>query len=228
MQWSFLYRSTTSRYQDQAKDVHTKARTKRIANAEASPEARPKKGNPKPAVPQELTKWRKKKLRSKADPFRQCHTCWQLFSCGHRHRTLCRACDLSWDRGQSISCPLYRMRVEERWEPGMFIIYLSEPCGICPRVDHAYTGQSAQEQSKHFYLLPNHIWDLLQETTLPKVLRTIQDLFDNEADFMIEKQLEEKDEEEISDNNGGVRSWDRNLLAWEELVSDYRDFRRVL
>jgi hypothetical protein len=71
-------------------------------------------------IPKKLKEWRKKKFKQGEDVYNKCHTCRQVFSCGHWYTTLCLECDLSWNSRKTITCPLWAMRSEGKWNPYSF------------------------------------------------------------------------------------------------------------
>jgi hypothetical protein len=86
-------------------------------------------------VPKKLKEWRKKKFKQGEDVYKKCHTCRQVFSCGHWYITLCRDCDLSWNSRKAMECPLWAMRSNGKWKAHNFLLFLSETCGICPSAE---------------------------------------------------------------------------------------------
>ena len=60
---------------------------------------------PKDPEQKRIAQWKKRKLERKTDPFAECYTVWHNFSCGHRYRATCAACDESWEKGITRKCP---------------------------------------------------------------------------------------------------------------------------
>ncbi|KNG49773.1 hypothetical protein DDE82_006259 [Stemphylium lycopersici] len=83
-------------------------------------------------TPKWLKAWRKKRFKRGEDVYSTCHTCLQIYTCGHRYQTLCRECDRSWDSGQSIQCPLWGIRIQGNFELEPFLLHRPTPCTVCP------------------------------------------------------------------------------------------------
>jgi hypothetical protein len=126
-------------------------------------------------ISKRLKDWHKKKFKQGKDVYNTCHTCWQIFICGHWYNTLCRECDVSWNSGKAILCPLWAMRANGTWEPHSFLLFLLEPCGICSSVGNTDVQESVQARFDRFFCLPVQMWVTWRNSPYDRL--TIVDVF---------------------------------------------------
>ncbi|KAH3918708.1 hypothetical protein HBI56_024770 [Parastagonospora nodorum] len=170
-------------------------------------------------VPHDLRQWRNKRYKRGTDPYNTCHTCWQLFACGHNHHTLCYICDTAWDQKQLLKCPLHQLRRNALLKPETFILFPPGPCSICRDAK----SMNARYRLRRLCNLPTHIRQWMMNADLLH----LQDLLELDVDYDFELTLEDGlirsfgvDEDELE-----KPLWDE-LDEWQLLVDDYRDFRR--
>jgi hypothetical protein len=204
-------------------------------------------------VPKKIREWRKKKYKQGKDVYNTCHTCCQVFNCGHMYNTLCYECDLSWDRGRAMACPLWVIRKSGGWLPNRFVLYQSEGCQICHTPTYAH---GAEEARVRWTRSDTHaqIWHWLKSRTAQETQLTFERLMKLELEYILrqwEYRLNTLDvhtrqqERDVVYQVFSVQpSWsecatrrydsyfqehwcsDGDLLPWQEQIFQFRDFRR--
>jgi hypothetical protein len=167
-------------------------------------------------ISKRLKDWRKKKFKQGQDVYNTCHTCWQIFSCGHQCNTLCRECDVSWNSGKTIKCPLWAMRANGTWKPHSFLLFLPEPCGICPSVENTDSRESTKARYHRFL----KVWVTWRNSSHDRL--TVRDVMVREGEFLREPYRKEEADKEWERYNEEERFW------IDDPAFEFRDFRRRL